>query len=105
MHGDYAQQLLEFSDLTPTTLGDADALAAVLVAAGGAMGLTALGPPAVRRGPRGWAASLIGDDGHIVLHTEPDRGRCLLDVVGRSPEATERASDVIARRLGARPAG
>ena len=104
MPAQYAQQLTEFSELTPTTLGDADALAAVLVAAAGAMGLAALGPPVVRRGPRGWAASLIGDDGHIVLHTSPDDGRCLMDVVARSPAAAERGGEVIARRLGARPA-
>jgi S-adenosylmethionine/arginine decarboxylase-like enzyme len=102
MSGDYAQQLLEYSDLTPTTLGDSDALAAVLVAAAGAMGLTALGPPVVRRGPRGWAASLIGDGGHIVLHTSPDEGRCLINVVATTPSAAERGGDVIARRLGAR---
>ena len=102
MSGDYAQQLVEFVELRPTTLGDADALAAVLVAAAGAMGLTPLGPPVVRRGPRGWAASLIGDDGHIVLHTSPDEGRCLINVVARTPAAAERGGDVIARRLGAR---
>ncbi len=104
MSGDYAQQLVEFVELTPTTLGDPDALAAVLVAAAGAMGLTPLGPPVVRRGPRGWAASLIGDDGHIVLHTAPDQGRCLINVVARTPAAAERGGDVIARRLGARAA-
>ena len=102
MSGDYAQQLTEFFDLTPTTLGDADALAAVLVAAAGAMGLTPLGSPVVRRGPRGWAASLIGGDGHIVLHTAPDQGRCLINVVARTPAAAERGGEVIARRLGAR---
>lgn len=103
MSGDYAQQLVEFTELTPTTLGDADALAAVLVAAAGAMGLTPLGPPVVRRGPRGWAAGLIGDDGHIVLHTAPDQGRCLINVVARTVAAAERGGDVIARRLGAPP--
>jgi S-adenosylmethionine/arginine decarboxylase-like enzyme len=103
MSGDYAHQLVEFGELTPTTLSDADALAAVLVAAAGAMGLTPLGPPVVRRGPRGWAASLIGDDGHIVLHTSPDQGRCLINIVARTPAAAERGGEVIARRLGARP--
>lgn len=102
MSSDYAQELTEFSELTPTTLGDPDALAAVLVAAAGAMGLAALGPPVVRRGPRGWAASLIGDDGHIVLHTSPDQGRCLINVVARTSAAAERGGEVIARRLGAR---
>ena len=102
MSASYAQRLTEFLDLTPTTLGDSDALAAVLVAAAGAMGLTALGPPVVRRGPRGWAASLIGDDGHIVLHASPDDRSCLMDVVARSAEAADRGTDVIARRLGAR---
>lgn len=104
MSGDYAQQLTEYFDLTPTTLGDADALAAVLVAAAGAMGLTALGSPVVRRGPRGWVASLIGDDGHIVLHTSPDQGRCLINVVAQTQAAADRGGEVIARRLGARVA-
>jgi len=97
----YVQELAEFHELTPTTLGDPDALAAVLVAAAGAMGLAALGPPVVRRGPRGLAASLICDDGHIVLHTSPDEGYCLMDVVAGTGSAAGRGAEVIARRLGA----
>lgn len=97
----YSQQLTEFVGLTPSALSDPDALAAVLVAAGGAMGIVALGPPIVRRGSRGYAAGLICGEGHIVLHTTPDEGSCLVDIVARASEAVDKGLDVIARRLGA----
>ena len=100
----YSQQLTEFVGVAPSLLGDPDALAAVLVAAGGAMGIAALGPPTVRRGTRGFAAGLICDEGHIVLHTTPDEGSCLVDVVARAGDAVDKGLDVIARRLGVHPA-
>ena len=99
----YAQQLTEFQGLAPSGLSDPDALGAVLVAAAGAMGVAALGPPLLRRSPRGFAAMLICGEAHVVLHTIPDDGSCLVDIVARGSDAVDRGLDVIARRLGAPP--
>ncbi len=96
----YAQQLTEFVGLPASVLGDPDTLAAVLVAAAGAMGVAALGPPVVRPGTRGLAAALICGEGHLVLHTIPDDGSCLVDIVARGGAAVDKGLDVIARRLG-----
>jgi S-adenosylmethionine/arginine decarboxylase-like enzyme len=101
MPATYSQQLTEYVGLQASALGDVDALAAVLVAAAGAMGIAALGPPVVRRSTRGFAAALICGEGHMVLHTIPDEGSCLVDIVARGGDAVDRGLDVIARRLGA----
>ena len=53
---------------------DADGLSAVVVAAAGAVGMPALGPPIVREGPRGVAVALLCREGHIVLHALPREG-------------------------------
>jgi S-adenosylmethionine/arginine decarboxylase-like enzyme len=92
----YSQLLTEFVGLQPSVLSDADTLGAVLVAAAGAMGVAALGPPVVRRGTRGF-------EGHVVLHTIPDDGSCLVDIVARGGAAVDKGLDVIARRLGVQP--
>lgn len=104
MQAAYSQQLTEYVGLPPSVLGDADTLAAVLVAAAGAMGVAALGPPVVRRGTRGFAAALICGEGHVVLHTIPDDGSCLVDIVARGAAAVDKGLEVIQRRLGVEPA-
>jgi S-adenosylmethionine/arginine decarboxylase-like enzyme len=104
MQAAYSQQLTEYVGLPPSVLGDEDTLAAVLVAAAGAMGVAALGPPVVRRGTRGFAAALICAEGHVVLHTIPDDGSCLVDIVARGGTAVDKGLDVIERRLGVQPA-
>lgn len=99
----YSQQLTELAGLAPSIIGDPDALAAVLVAAAGAMGLGTLGPPIVRKGPDGYAAGLICGKGHIVLHANPDEGSCLVDIVARSDATVDKGLSVIARRFGVEP--
>jgi len=93
--------IVELTGITSPTLADEHALAALAIAAGGALGLTAHGPPAVRSGPRGIAVGLLGHGGHVVLHAQPDGGSCLVDVVTPGTTAPGRAVEVIARRLGA----
>jgi hypothetical protein len=44
---------------------------------------------------------LLCRDGHVVLHTMPDAGHCLVDIVARAPLVASKGADVIARRLGA----
>lgn len=95
----FDHRLVELSDLARARLADADDLSAALVAAASAMGLSTEGPPIVRRSARGVAVGAICRDGHIVLHAIPEQGRCLVDVVVRSPAAVGRALEIIARRL------
>lgn len=90
--------------VAPERLADPAALAALVIAAAGAAGVTTDGPPVVRGGLAGAAVGVVGVDGHILLHTGPAAGRCIVDVVVRAPRQAGRALDVIARRLGAEPA-
>jgi S-adenosylmethionine/arginine decarboxylase-like enzyme len=92
--------LTELTGITSPTLADEQALAALAVAAGGALGLTAHGPPQVRSGPRGIAVGMLGHGGHIVLHADPGLGRCLVDIVTPTATPPARGLEVVARRLG-----
>jgi S-adenosylmethionine/arginine decarboxylase-like enzyme len=96
---DFAHRLTELEGLPPGRLAEADAIAAVAVAAAGAIGIPPLGPPVVRAGPAGVVVALLCRDGHIVLHALPAEGRCLVDLVARAPADPGRGLDVIARRL------
>jgi S-adenosylmethionine/arginine decarboxylase-like enzyme len=98
--------LTELTGITVPLLHDENGLAALAIAAGGALGLTAHGPPTVRSGPRGIAVGLLGHGGHVVLHAHPESGTILVDVVTPGTTAAGRAVEVIARRLGVvAPAG
>lgn len=92
--------LTEFHGVTAPILADAQALAALTIAAAGALGLTAHGPPTTRTGPQGIAVGLLGHGGHVVLHARPGDGTCLVDVVTPNVAPPSRAFDVVARRLG-----
>lgn len=93
----------ELTGLPPERLTDPSRLAALVIAAAGATGITTDGPPVVRGGLAGAAVGVVGVDGHILLHTAPALGTCLVDIVVRLPRQAERALDVIARRLGVQP--
>ena len=95
--------LTELTGITAPTLADEQALAALTIAAAGALGLTPHGPPTTRTGPQGIAVGLLGHGGHIVLHAEPALGRCLVDVVTPNATPPARALEVVARRLGVAP--
>jgi S-adenosylmethionine decarboxylase len=97
----FAHRVAELTGIDAATLKDGAALSALIVAAAGAVGIAAVSPPLVRQSPGGYAVGLICAEGHIVIHTVPDRGICLVDVLGRIPATPERGIDVIARRLGA----
>lgn len=101
MNATFNQSTLELTDLVSTRLADVDGLSAVVVAAVGAVGLTALGPPVVRQGPRGISVGMLCQNGHVVIHAIPEEGICLVDVVARQPADASRGSEVIARRFGA----
>ena len=95
--------LTELTGITAPTLADEQALAALAIAAAGALGLTPHGPPTTRTGPQGIAVGLLGHGGHIVLHAEPALGRCLVEVVTPNATPPARALEVVARRLGVAP--
>lgn len=95
----WAQHFGDLDDLPPMRLGDADALAALLVAAAGAMGITPLGAPLIRSSADAWVAALLCSDAHIVLHALPNERRCVVSIVARDPNSVQRGLDVIQRRL------
>lgn len=101
MNSTFTQALLELTDLVSARLADVDGLSSVVVAAAGAVGMTSLGPPMVREGPRGVSVGLLCQNGHVVIHAIPGEGVCLVDVVAREPADAARGAEVIARRFGA----
>lgn len=98
----FQHRLVELTGIDPARLGDPRALAAAIVAAAGAIGLANDTPPIVRAGSSGIAVGAVALDGHILLHTAPDAGRCLVDIVVRTPAPLALGIDIIARRLGVR---
>lgn len=97
--------LTEFTGITSSILADGTALAALTIAAAGALGLTAHGPPTMKSGPQGIAVGLLAHGGHVMLHARPDAGTCLVDIVTPGTTPPARALEVIARRLGVRGQG
>lgn len=97
----YNHHVLELTEVVSTRLSDSGGLASIVVAAAGAVGMFALGPPEVRPGPRGIAVGMLCRDGHIVLHTSPEEGLCVVDILARAPADVTRGLEVIARRLTA----
>lgn len=91
--------LQELTAISGARLADAGGLSAIVVAAAGAVGMPALGPPVVRSAPDGVAVALLCRDGHIVLHAVPDEGLCFVAVVARAPADVGRGLEVIARGL------
>lgn len=96
----FSHTFTELTGITTPLLADEHALSALAIAAGGAIGLTAHGPPTARSGPRGLAIGLLGHGGHVVLHAQPEQGQILVDVVTPGTTPPSRAVEVIARRLG-----
>ena len=96
----YNHRLLELTSLPGARLADAHGLSAMVVAAAGAVGMPTLGPPVVRDGPGGIVIALLCREGHIVLHTAPSEGLCVVDLVARAPADVGKGVEVIARRLG-----
>ena len=96
----FNHRLLELTSLPGARLADAHGLSAMVVAAAGAVGMPTLWPPAVRDGPGGIVIALLCREGHIVLHTAPSEGLCVVDLVARAPADVGKGVEVIARRLG-----
>lgn len=92
--------LVHLTDISSPLLADEHGLAALSIAAAGAIGLPAHGPPTTRTGPLGSAVALLAHGGHLIIHAEPATGRCIVDVLTPGTIPPLRAIEVIARRLG-----
>ena len=99
MDAAFTYHLDELTGISGARLADPAGLAAVVVAAAGAAGLSPLGPPLMRDGPDGPVVVLLARDGHIVLHATPHDGSCFLAIVARAPADAGRGAGVIARGL------
>ncbi len=91
------------ADLTGVGSGplrDAPLLSGLLIAAAGAAGLSATAAPFVRTAPTGGvSAVLLLDPCHVSIHSFPDRGLAVVDVLARDPAGATTALDVFVRRL------
>ena len=92
----------DFLGVAPAQLRDTDLLGALLIAAAGAAGFSAVGAPHVRALPNeGVAGWLQLDDCHMSVHTFPSRQLLLLDVLSHATHDGRKALDVFTRRLPA----
>lgn len=97
----FNHQTLELAALPGSLLADGGTLSAIVVAAAGAVGMPAHGPPAVKEGSGTIVVAMLCREGHIVIHASAMEGLCFVDIAARSPADVGRGMEVIARRLGA----
>lgn len=102
----FTHLLADFAGVPVAKLTDRALVGGLVIAAASAAGLSAGGAgrdggPLVRTLPHGGVtAALLLDGCHILVHTLPDDGLLLLDVLVRGTRsAADRAADVFARRL------
>lgn len=82
------------------SLRDAALLSGLLIAAAGAAGLVSLGAPLVRTAPSGGvSAILLLEPCHVSIHSLPERGLVLVDVLAPDSTGADKALDVFVRRL------
>ena len=99
-----APQLAHVSaDLTGVGSGplrDAGLLSGLLIAAAGAAGLVATGVPVIRTAPSGGvSAILLLEPCHVSIHSLPERGLVLVDVLAPDSASADKALEVFVRRL------
>ena len=99
----FTHLLADFVDVPAAQLRDAALVTGSRIAAASAAGLTAHGAPVVRVLPHDGVTGLFLLEGsHIVVHTFPERGVLLLDVLAHATHDARKAVDVFARRIDAR---
>jgi S-adenosylmethionine decarboxylase len=83
-----------------SSLRDERLLSGLLIAAAGAAGLSAVGSPVVRITVSGGiSAMLLLDPCHVSIHSLPNRGVALVDVLATDAAGAAKALDVFVRRL------
>ncbi len=101
MASSFNHQTLELAALPGGLLADTAALSAIVVAAAGAVGMPAHGPPTVQHGSGTTVIAMLCREGHIVIHVSAPEGLCFVDVAARAPADVGKGIEVIARRLEA----
>jgi S-adenosylmethionine decarboxylase len=90
----------DLSGVSSGSLRDDRLLRGLLIAAAGAAGLNAVGAPVVRIAPSGAiSALLLLDPCHVSIHSLPERGLALVDVLAADAAGAAKALDVFVRRL------
>jgi len=90
----------DLSGVGSGALRDAPLLSGLLIAAASAAGLNAATAPVVRTGSDGGvSAVLLLDPCHVSVHSLPDRGIALVDILARDAGHAAKALDVFVRRL------
>lgn len=98
----FVHRTADFLGASASLLRDVPAVSGLLVAAAGAAGLSADGSPLVRlRGSEGVSAILLlaAEGCHMAVHTFPDRGLLLLDLLVPAGRDAEKAVEVFVRKL------
>jgi S-adenosylmethionine decarboxylase len=99
-HDTFAHVIADLGGVGSGALRDAALLSGLLIAAAGAAGLNAVGAPIVRTAPAGGvSAVLLLDPCHVSIHSLPDRGLALVDVLAPDVTLATKALDVFVRRL------
>ena len=103
MSAGFSHLIADFTGVPATALRDRSLVSGLLIAAASAVGIGIVGTPIVRQLPNDSIAGLLMlEECHIAVHTMPDRGLLLLDVLILATHDASKALDVFARRLGAR---
>ena len=98
----FVHHLADYRGVPAGRAGDAALLSGLLIAAAGAAGLAATGTPAVHMLPSGSITAILLLDGcHMALHSFPERGLVLADLLVPAGLDGRKALDVVARRLAA----
>ena len=99
-HDTFAHVIADLDGVGSGALRDAGLLSGLLIAAAGAAGLNAAGAPIVRTAPTGGvSAVLLLDPCHVSIHSLPDRGLALVEVLAPDVALATNALDVFVRRL------
>jgi S-adenosylmethionine/arginine decarboxylase-like enzyme len=97
---EYVHLIADLLGVAETQLRDASLVGGLIIAAAGAVGLAPLGMPLVRSLPQGGVSGILLMYGcHLAIHTMPERGLLLLDVLVPRPLDPTHALTVFARRL------
>jgi S-adenosylmethionine decarboxylase len=90
----------DLSGVASGFLRDVPLLSGLLIAAAGAAGLNAVGAPVIHVAPAGGVSALLFlDPCHVSIHTLPNRGLALVDVLASDSTGGGKALDVFVRRL------
>jgi S-adenosylmethionine/arginine decarboxylase-like enzyme len=99
--GVLTQRVAEFRGVSSPALRDGGALSGLMLSAAGAAGLTTIEAPIVRDLRRdGLAAVLLLDQGHMAVHTFPDRETVIVDLLVAPGREPKHVVDVFARKFG-----